>query len=399
MKLSKEGFLRHLALFSAIMASGGNKIIPGEVWLVLCSICCLALLQWRIPLDRRLTTIYLWIGLVDVLLIFQGGMSALPSVASRTMVFFTSVLLIDVYLKRSMDLLMSDLFGFGRFMVVQAIITFILGTFAPNMFGSIIITGIDYKTILFLFNFHNLDGVAIEYIRPNGFFYEPAVFQIYISVFLYLCLFWKFNIKWAIIACVAQFTLWSTTGLLITLALLLLSSKNVYLSASRAWRPVVAIAFVLSIFPITHFVIANVTEKTTGSLQGSSLARLYDLNTGFSIIQQKPLTGIGFSTEQYLNYSNQLGVSDENLNAALLLERPNTNGIIQTLYTIGIPLGGFLLIGLFLQKAFSNKIAMAVILLFSLYAQPLTFTPFFLLILLSWMLKKRRQPMRPNHAL
>lgn len=142
----------------------------------------------------------------------------------------------------------------------------------------------------------------------------------------------------------------------------------------------------------------NVAEKTTGDLRGSSFARLYDLNTGLSIIQKKPLTGIGFNTERYLEYSNQLGIVNENLNAALLLERPNTNGIIQTLYAIGIPLGGFLLVGLFRQKVFSNRVAMAIILVLSLYAEPLTFTPFFLLILLSWMLKERRPSPRSNHA-
>lgn len=381
-----------------MMASGGNKIIVGEVWLVLCAVCCLALLQWSIPLHKRMSTIYLWIGLVDVILIYQGGLSALPSVASRTMVFFTSILLIAVYMKRSLDQLMSDLFGFGRFMAIQAIITFTLGTFAPDLFIGININDITYRTILFVFTYHNLDGVGIEYIRPNGFFYEPAVFQIYISIFLYLCLHWRFNIKWAIIGCIAQFTLWSTTGLLITITLLLLSAKRIYVSTPKSWRQVVVIAFAASLFPIGYSVINNVAEKTTGDLRGSKFAREYDLNTGLSIIQQKPLIGIGFNTDRYLEYSNQLGVADENLNASLLLERPNTNGIIQTLYAIGVPLGGYLLIGLFRQKLFSNKIAMAVILVFSLYAEPLTFTPFFLLILLSWMLKEQRKPMRLNHA-
>lgn len=398
MKFSKEGFLRHLALFSAILASGGNKIIPGEVWLVLCAICCLALLQWRIPLHRRLSSIYLWIVLVDVLLVFQGGMSALPSVASRTLVFLTSVLLIQVYLKRSMEQLMSDLFGLGRFMAVQAIITFILGTVAPGLFLAVNINEITYKTIAFVFTYHNIENVGIEYIRPNGFFYEPGVFQIYLSIFLYLCLLWRLTIRWAVIACVAQLTLWSTTGLLITIGLLLLSTKRIYSSSSSVWRPVIAIVFMVSLVPMTYAVVNNVEEKTSGGLRGSSYARLYDLNTGVSIIQRKPLEGIGFSTEQYLEYSNLLGAVDENLSAALLLERPNTNGLVQTLYAIGIPLGGYLLIGLFRQKVFSSRIAMAVILILSLYAEPLTFTPFFLLILLSWMLKEHRQPIRMNHA-
>lgn len=388
MKFSKEGFLRHLAVFSAMMASGGNKIIPVEVWLVLCVVCCLALLHWTLPVHRRLTTIYLWIGAVDVLLIVQGGVSAFPSLVSRTLVFFTSVLLLEVYLKRSIDQFMSDLFGLGRFMAIQAIITFVLGTVTPGLFLAVNINDITYKTIAYVFTYHNIENVGIEYIRPNGFFYEPGVFQIYLSIFLYLCLFWRLNIRWVVVACIAQITLWSTTGLLITMGLLLLSSKRIYAGTSRVWRPVIAIAFMVSLVPMTYVVVNNVTEKTFGDLRGSNYARLYDLNTGLSIIQRKPFEGIGFSTERYLEYSNLLGGIDENLSAALLFERPNTNGLIQALYVIGIPLGGYLLIGLFRQRVFSSKLAMAIILVLSLYAEPLTFTPFFLLILMSWMLKE-----------
>lgn len=371
-----------------MMASGGNKIIPVEVWLVLCVVCCLALLHWTLPVHRRLTTIYLWIGAVDVLLIVQGGVSAFPSLVSRTLVFFTSVLLLEVYLKRSTDQFMSDLFGLGRFMAIQAIITFVLGTVTPGLFLAVNINDITYKTIAYVFTYHNIENVGIEYIRPNGFFYEPGVFQIYLSIFLYLCLFWRLNIRWVVVACIAQITLWSTTGLLITMGLLLLSSKRIYAGTSRVWRPVIAIAFMVSLVPMTYVVVNNVAEKTFGDLRGSNYARLYDLNTGLSIIQRKPFEGIGFSTERYLEYSNLLGGIDENLSAALLFERPNTNGLIQALYVIGIPLGGYLLIGLFRQRVFSSKLAMAIILVLSLYAEPLTFTPFFLLILMSWMLKE-----------
>lgn len=398
MKFSKEGFLRHLALFSAMMASGGNHIIPAEAWLVLCVLCCLALLHWTFPIHRRLSTIYLWIGAVDVLLIVQGGVSALPSMVSRTAFFIASVLLMEIYLRRSTDQLMSDLFGLGRFMAIQAIITFVLGSVAPSLFMSVNINDITYRTIVFLFTFHNIENVGIEYIRPNGFFYEPGVFQIYLSIFLYLCLYWRLNIRWAIVACIAQLTLWSTTGLLITITLVLLSARRIYSSTSSAWRPVIVIAFMVSLVPLTYVVSNNVAEKTSGDLRGSSYARQYDLNTGLSIIQKKPLEGIGFSTERYLEYSNLLGAVDENLSAALLLERPNTNGLIQALYAIGIPLGGFLLVGLFRQKVFPNRVAMAAVLILSLYAEPLTFTPFFLLILLSWMLKERLPSTRSNHA-
>lgn len=398
MKFSKEGFLRHAALFAAMMASGGNKIVPAEAWLVLCAVCCLALLRWTLPIHRRLTRIYLWIALVDLLLVYQGGISAIPSVLSRTVVFITSILLIEVYLRRSVDQLMSDIFDIGRFMSVQAILTFVLGSTVPGLFASVNINDITYKTILFIFTYHNLDGVAIEYIRPNGFFYEPGVFQIYLSIFLYVCLYWRMNITWAVIACIAQFTLWSTTGLLITITLLLLSSKRLYLSTSNTWRPVFAIVFAISLVPVAYVVANNFIEKTAGDMRGSSLARLYDLNTGLSIIQNKPLEGIGFNTERYLEFSNQLGDAGEILSAAQLTERPNTNGLIQALYAIGIPLGGYLLIGLFRQKIFPNRIAMAAVLVMSLYAEPLVFTPFFLLFALSWMLNDRRSPSRPTHV-
>jgi len=397
-KFKIEGFLRHLAIFSAMMASGGNKIIPAEVWLVLCVMCCITLLHWNIPIHKRLTKIYIWIGLVDLLLIYQGGISAIPSVLSRTAVFITSILLIEVYMKRSMDLLMSDIFNIGRFMSIQAILTFILGAAASGLFTSIIIDDITYKTIGFFFNYHIIENVSTQYIRPNGFFYEPGVFQIYLSIFLYVYLYWRLSIAWAFVACVAQIAVWSTTGLLITIVLLLLSFNRIRTNVPKVWRLVFVMILCLALTPLAFVVTNNVAEKTSGDLRGSSFARLYDLNTGLSIVQSKPLEGIGFNTERYLEFSSQLGEVGNDLNPLLLIERPNTNGVIQTLYAIGIPLGGYLLIGLFRQKLFSNKIAMAVILSMSLYAEPLVFTPFFLLILLSWMLNDRRPTLRPNHV-
>lgn len=392
MNFSKDGFFRYSALLFGMMASGGNQILPREFWLVLCALSCLTLLNWRLPLFKSRRLIYLWIVLVDALALYQEGPVGIPSIISKTGVFLLSVLLIEVYLARSMERLMQDLFNIGRLMSIQAIITYILGALAANIFMIIDVDGISHHTLGFIFNYHQVGNVVTEYIRPNGFFYEPGVFQIYISIFLYLCLYWRLNLTWAIIACAAQVTLWSTTGLIITIVLLVLAFRRIYLNLRGLWRPIIISVYILSLSFMLFLGSGNIIEKTEGDLRGSNYARLYDLNTGISIVENKPITGIGFRTETYLKYSGLFGFEGTILSAEQTSERPNTNGLLQILYSIGLPLGLVLLIGVFKQQVFSARLPMAILLAASLYAEPLGFTPFFLFILLSWILMKRPNP-------
>ena len=383
MRIRAESALRHTALFFGMMASGGNLIVPREAWVVMTILTCLTLLRWRIPLWTSRTLIYIWVVLVILLLFLLQGPDSIVSIASRTMTFLAALLLLEVYLSRPLDRLMADLFNILCLMSMQAILTSLLGNFARDLFWTINVQDLDYHTLGFLFNFHFVHEEVGRYVRPDGFFYEAGVFQIYLSIFLYLSLFWRFNAFWAAMASVALATTWSTVGLGVAVALLLIFSWQLRSRLHGRGLTLVLIGYVVLLPIVVSLAISNVDEKMSGELRGSFLAREYDFYTGVNIIEARPLTGIGFGVDRYLHYSNMFGYQATELRVEQTDERPNTNGLMQVLYTIGLPLGLPLLFGMFTQRLFGAKLPMMLILGASFYSQSVVFTPFFLSILFS----------------
>lgn len=389
MSITRESLFRYTALFSAIMASGGNFIVPRELWVVLTIVSSLAILRNPLAMRPGRRKIYLWVGLVVLLLFFTQGPGDIVSIVSRLTTFIAAVLLLEVYLNRPADRFHEDLFKLLRLMSLQAILTWLLGTLVPGLFATVDVQGLDYHTFALLFNYHFYEE-NVRYVRPDGLFYEPGVFQAYLAIFLYLNLFWRFNLKWAMVAGVALITLWSTTGLLVALVLLLLASRDILAHYRGAVRFFLLAAGVVTVVALGWVASVNFIEKTTGDLQGSTIARAYDLYTGLNIIQERPLTGIGFGRDTYARYNVLYGAAESDLPFANAVERPNSNGIIQVLYTIGLPLGIPLLVGMFTQQLFRQRLAMAAILLGALLTESLVFTPFYLLILFSGFIVSRK---------
>lgn len=390
MKLQPVQTARYAALFSAFMASGGNPIVPREVWVVLTILLCLYLSGWKLRVDRHLRLVYAWVILTLVLVTFIQPMPPVSSVLSRLMVFISAVLVLQVYLKAGTAQLYEDLFAILRLMAIQAILTPLLGTLLPQIFMIVNVNGVAYHSLAFIFNFHYVHDEIAQYVRANGFFYEPGVFQFFLSIFLYLCLFWKVSVKWSLIACLAILSTWSTIGFGV-IGLLVPIAMVTTMRQRRGQTLIISMLLIILAAPVVvKMARDNVSDKLTGELSGSFLARQYDLYTGINIIQDKTLTGIGFSVERYLSYSRINGFAGSELRQEQTDERPNTNGIIQVLYTIGVPLGFPLLLGIFTQTLFRNRIAMAVVMGMSLYSQPLAFATFPLAILLSGMILKTR---------
>jgi hypothetical protein len=400
MTIRKETLLRHAALFFAIMASGGNNLVPREAWVMLTFVSCLALLDWRIPVRHNYALTYLWISLVIPLLFLLQGLDSIVSIASRLVTFLAAILLLEVYLTRSVPLLMADLFNILKLMAIQAILTFLLGNVAKEAFATVEVQGTTYYTLGFLFNFHYAHSEIAQYVRPDGFFYEPGVLQIYINIFLYMTLFWRVQVLWAAIACAALVTVWSTIGLMVAAFLLILSLPRLIRELPRSQLFLVAMGLMIAIPTVGYLAIVNYDEKVNGELRGSFLAREYDFYTGLNIVKDRPFTGIGFGLDTYLHYNQALGYDTSELRWELTSERPNSNGLMQVLYTIGIPLGLPLLLGMFTQRLFSRRFPMAIVLAVSFYGQSLVFTPFFLFILFSGfpLLPKQRFHLRARPA-
>lgn len=380
---SKENIIRQACLFFGIMASGGNLIISREIWVVLTILCCIHLLKWNLPIFASRFFIYIWIGAVILLLFYSQGASDFLSIASRAATFFAALLLLEVYLNRSIDRLMADLHNILRFMSMQAIITCVLAYIAGELFSVVNVAGTDYYTLGFLFNFHYTQDDVTRFIRPDGFFYEPGVYQIYISIFMYLCLFWRLSIFWAVVSLIAQITLWSTIGMVLTVVLFGFSARQLFCNLRGSARALVFFAYILTLPIVIFLAIFNYDQKVNGELSGSHLARQYDFYTGINIIEEKPLTGIGFGLDNYLKYNRNFGYSESELRFEQTVERPNSNGLVQVLYTIGLPLGVPIFVGIFTQCLFRRNWLMAAVLVGSFYGQSIIFTPFFLFIMFS----------------
>jgi O-antigen ligase len=387
--IEAEDLLHLVALFFAMMASGGNFIVRREIWVALLILVCLYLLRWRVPISATRQYLYLWIMIVMVIVAVTQGTGGLLSTGSRLMTFVASLLLLEVYTQRSVDRVQQDMSIILRIMAIQAILTVIVANLFNNYFWTVNVSDQDYYTLGYIFNYHFvLDEV--RRIRPDGFFYEPGVYQIYMSILLYLSLFWRFNLLWALIATVALIALWSTIGLLVTAILFVLAFKIIMARLRGAFRIMVIGGYVLLFSAVIYLGVSNYEEKTTGSLEGSSIARMYDYYTGLNIVAQHPFTGIGFNVDTYLAYSKAFASTLTDLPDNAVGTRPSTNGILQVFYTIGIPLGLSLLLGIFRQRLFSNRLAMITILIGGFAGQALVFTPFFLAILYTGLLKARR---------
>ena len=77
-----------------------------------------------------------------------------------------------------------------------------------------------YQTLLGVFNYHVIVDDLTSIIRPDGFFFEPGVYQIYLNLYLYLALFVFRRPLQALLAAAAVLSTQSTTGMAIMLVLL-----------------------------------------------------------------------------------------------------------------------------------------------------------------------------------
>jgi len=387
----KSDLIRRSILILAILISGGNLLFPRLPILGLIVLLYLIARDWVIDFKMRMLPIIVLLTCIMMLTLLRPVGSDALSTATRFANFIAGLMLLDLYLLAGAEALRRDLFVILHFMAWQALLTVLLGQFFEFLFVSLPVNDTPYSTFLLLFNYHVLLDESYSVVRPDGFFYEPGVFQVYLNVFLYLALF-VFRSAWkSILAVAAVFSTQSTTGVLICLTLVFAFMATRYLSrGSLAVRVVKAFVAAMVIAALGLVAAANIQDKFTGDSQGSYWARQYDLLTGINVIEQNPIFGIGFDYEQYYRASSQLGFADTLLPERIIRDRGNSNGIIFLLYSIGIPLSIPFLVGMFRQTLFPNRGLIGVTLFLSFIGESIIFTPFFLMIIFSGLLIKRR---------
>lgn len=387
---TNHNIARRSLLLCGILLSGGTTILPRPVLGILFFSFAIAHL-WIVngPVKRVDFRISLWISLIAAIGVFRFSNHEATALATRLINFFAGLLLLQAYSGKDRGLLMKDLEWLTYPMVYQAIITVILAAVAAPLFFNLTIDDQNLSTAFLLFNYHATLEDGGNFVRPDGFFWEPGVLQLYLNIFLYISLFISRNTKRSILGLLGVAATQSTTGAVIAAILIGANFFARMRTAPVRRRRMVLVTGVILAIPVIFFVYQNLMDKLLGEGTGSFLVRQYDLLTAINIIAENPLIGIGFSKENYTDSARLLGFSDSPLGEAFFEERTGTsNGIAQLFYAIGIPLGFYALIGIIRQRHFPNKKIFSLMILIGLFGEALVFTPFISMIIFSGMYRE-----------
>lgn len=391
MSLRKSDLSRRIILLLAMLMSGGSLLLPRLPVLVLIVVLCLAAREWMIDLKREMLPAVALLAIIFSVALLRTEGGEPESTAIRFANFIAGLLLLDVYLRADSGALQRDLYAILKLMAWQSVLTVLLGETLSWLFVPIDVQDTFYYSLLGVFNYHYTLEESTALVRPDGFFYEPGVLQIYLNIFVYLALFVFRSTRWSILAVVALFATQSTTGVIICLILVGTYVTTRYINRGSLPARIAKVMFaVVLIVPLVFVASGNIKQKLTGESQGSFLVRQYDLLTGVNVVLENPWLGIGFDYDQYHRAANRLGYADTSLPGQLTVDRSNSNGVVFLLYSIGIPLSIPFLIGMFRQVLFPQRVLMGMLLLLGLMSESIIFTPFFLMIIFSGLLLRRR---------
>lgn len=382
--------LRITTLLVCLLVEGGWALLPRTFLLGLAAALTLLLVHLRGGIDRRLLPLFIIPTLIFIFSIFRPGFDVISACARFTN-FCVAIFLLNTYLTPQQICIVPgstplerDLSILLKLMAYQAIATFILGYAIPGIFMSIEVGSYTYQSALFLLNYHMM---ALDTtIRPDGFFFERGVFQLYLNIYLYLSLFRNRNLRNAFLALLAIATTWSTTGILLAFLLLLL-----FVLAEMRQSSKVGISALLSILlviaPSTAWLMAgNIESKFWGDERDSFLVRQSDLNIGINIIREHPVFGLGFDDDIIVVNMNSYLVEDGELQLVNMADRTTSNGIIRMFIAIGIPLSLLHLWGLSRQTVLPGNLAIFSLVFFTLLSESIPFNPFLLAIMFSGIL-------------
>lgn len=375
---------RRVTLFLSFLMSGGMLVFPRMPLLFLLVVFGMLAANFRVPIGREMWLLgFILLAVLGVSLLRPGPIH-FESLAIRFGNVLGALIILNAYILAPSNSLTHDLYMFFKLMGIQALLTVVLAKVAGFLFIPIAYKDLTYESILLIFTYHTgIDSGGDALVRPDGFFFEPGVFQIYLNLYLYLALFEYRNFRQIILAIAAVLVTKSTTGIIICVTLLG-SALVVNLRSITNERKFTLLLVAITVAPILLYVgYDNLTGKISGESKGSSLAREYDFYTGLNIIREYPLMGIGFDPARYLENSYQFGYDDTIFGGENIEERSSSNGLIYMTYSLGVPLAALFLLGFFRQTIFRHKILIGMLLGLSLFGEAIIFTPFIMMIVFS----------------
>jgi len=378
--------LRLLALFVAMLMSGGLLIFPRPLLLPLLGALCFMLVNPLRLFRREFMIIWLVLLMVAAAALVGGQALQADEMAIRYANFFAGFLLLLVYSGLGASQLSEDMMPILRIMAVQAILTPIVAIVLPGYFTTWEINETEYQSIYLIFTYHEFLAPALIK-RPDGLFFEPGVFQFYLNTLLFIALFMR-QFRWrdVLLAIAAIMFTQSTSGAVIMVTILAVYGlRRVRHTAAHETLLVLILVPLIIAAPVIY-AYSNVVEKFTGEQAGSSWAREYDLRTGLAVVQENPLTGIGFDYDRYREIANDVGYKETILSDENITERSNSNGIIMMLYSVGIPIGLIFLWGMMRQRFMRPRALYGAAMALTLLSESLVFTPFMLAVIFSGLL-------------
>jgi hypothetical protein len=239
--------------------------------------------------------------------------------------------------------------------------------------------------------------------RAHGLAWEPGNFSAYVNIFIFLNLFILKNKRNSIIGIIAMILAWSTAGLSIMLIqLFYYSISNINKYKVKFIIPKILIASI-AIYAIVNATIFNYNEKISGDKSGSGAVRIVNTIRSLQAISNNPLIGTGLLWNNYVSELNrQLKSSKLASNKYVESDKVNldsafTNSYLKLFVQLGIPIGIILTIAIFKQTLIpKKKILFAIIIILSVSSAPLVYYPFFLLFIVSGILKMLGVKQLPN---
>lgn len=378
---------RQFLLLLAMLVEAGMPIFPRIPLTGLLFVLSLVAALKRGGVDRRTLGLFVLPVLIAAeMLLFHPG-DTLEMIASRFINFCSAILIVDMYAGNSAKYFVWDLKPILFLMALQAIGTMVLGTLAEDIFSSVLLDGIVYKTIGFIFTFHYM--ATDTFVKADGLFFERGVFQLFLNIYLYISLFVLRSKGDALIAVLGILSTWSTTGVVTSVLIFVLAF---IVNSRRDHRATFGtVLFVVMLLPALVLVaFENVSDKLYGSGASSATARAFDLESGMAIISEYPVFGLGFSNEAYADALRKQSILY--LPNAEAAERPQSNGIMRLFITIGVPLGLLFILGMFRSPLIEHPAVVGTVVFLSLLSEAIVYCPFVLVLIFSGLVRKGHAP-------
>lgn len=377
---------RIISLFLIIFQSCGIRFFDGQGAFLMILVIAL---QWQNALYFKRKDLKIGLAIFFALIVIKLLNSGFEI---SKFIFFLGILL-EVYLflltyrKNSTYVFEMDLVKVLNSFFIHAFFCFLFYTIFNGAFKENDLSGYPYQHLLHIF-YLDREG------RTTGLLWEPGVLQLLLNLLLFFSIKNNKGTPYIFLIILVIISTGSTTGYFILLLnFLFFLSQRINLT-----NPKVILTFVGTlILPILFYSVVkeNLINKLGGE-NTSGLVRLRDLMVGYEMIKEKPILGHGLYELTYLNtkpyvFSVESGMfSEDYMQNTGDMGGGYTNGLLAIFTWFGIPLGVAIYI-LFYKNSLiqERRFFFFVIFALSLISEPLSYTPFFLLFPISFLVFRK----------